>query len=145
MKNEKSNLNTDERFWQLMDLADEGDECATAELWQVYGFTYGTDTVPVTNDRLIQSVFSATEEAKSRALSILEGKVSSRNCLADGVEAPLLMGMSESARFLGVSRATLWRMIRAGRLTKVEIYHNAFRLRRSDILALVNSKEAVRG
>ena len=52
------------------------------------------------------------------------------------------MGMGDSAKFLGISRATLWRMIRDGRLTKVEIYHNAFRLRRSDILALVNDRTA---
>ncbi len=98
----------------------------------------------VSNDQLIQSVFTATPENKSRALAILEGKADPSSALRppSSVEGPLLMSMGAAAKFLGVSRATLWRMIRDGRLTKVEIYHNAFRLRRSDILALVNERTA---
>ena len=92
------------------------------------------------NDQIIQAVFTATAEAKSRALAILEGRDESPSRPPDPIEGPLLMGMGESAKFLGVSRATLWRMIRDGRLTKVEIYHNAFRLRRADILDLVNAR-----
>ena len=34
---------------------------------------------------------------------------------------PLLVGMGAGAKLLGVSRATLWRMLRAGRLEKVEV------------------------
>ncbi len=48
-------------------------------------------------------------------------------------QGPLLMGMSASAKFLGVSRATLWRMIRAGSLQKVEVLPGSFRLRRTDL------------
>ncbi len=91
----------------------------------------------VSNDQIIQAVFTATDQAKSRALAILQGRGESPSRPPVPIETPLLMGMGDSAKFLGVSRATLWRMIRDGRLTKVEIYHNAFRLRRSDILALV--------
>ena len=99
-----------------------------------------------TNDQIIQAVFTATDQAKTRALTILQGK-EDPTCLSSGLRppssetGPLLMGMGESAKFLGVSRATLWRMIRDGRLTKVEIYHNAYRLRRSDILALVQGRD----
>jgi excisionase family DNA binding protein len=50
--------------------------------------------------------------------------------------SPLLMGMSASARFLGVSRATLWRMIKAGLLQKVEVLRGRFRLRRADLEAI---------
>lgn len=100
----------------------------------------------VSNDEVIQAVFTATDDAKSHALAILTGEAELSSVLCTpSPEEPLLMGMGDSAKLLGVSRATLWRMIRDGRLTKVEIYHNAFRLRRSDILALVNSKEAARG
>ena len=100
-----------------------------------------------TNDELIQAVFTATEEATARALVILQGRaalsaIASAQADPSSVEVPLLMGMGDSAKLLGVSRATLWRMLRDGRLTKVEIYHNAFRLRRSDILALVNARTA---
>lgn len=31
------------RFNQLLDLARGGDECAVAELFQVFGFRFGTD------------------------------------------------------------------------------------------------------
>jgi len=102
----------------------------------------GGKAMAVTNDQIIQAVFTATDEAKVRALAILEGgdPASAESRPPEPDDTPLLMGMGESAEFLGVSRATLWRMIRDGRLTKVEIYHNAFRLRRSDILALVNER-----
>lgn len=96
-----------------------------------------------TNDQIIQAVFTAPDEAKSRALAILQGKEPAPQ--PEPIDGPLLMGMGDSAKLMGLSRATLWRMIRDGRLEKVEIYHNAFRLRRSDILALVNRKEAARG
>jgi hypothetical protein len=43
-KNKK--LNADDRFWQLHALAEEGDECAKADLWHDYEFTYGVDKVP---------------------------------------------------------------------------------------------------
>ena len=98
----------------------------------------------ITNDEVIQAVFSAAPEAKSQALAILQGRDSAPSCPPDD-EAPLLMGMGESAKLLGVSRATLWRMVKEGRLEKVEIYHNAYRLRRSDILDLVKQREATRG
>ncbi len=96
----------------------------------------------VSNDQLIQAVFTATTENKSRAFDILQGKADPSSDLRppSSDDGPLLMSMGESAKFLNVSRGTLWRMVRDGRLTKVEIYHNAFRLRRSDILALVNDR-----
>ena len=51
---------------------------------------------------------------------------------------PLLLGMSASAQWLGVSRATLWRMIKAGRLGKVEVLPGSFRLRRCDLESLAS-------
>lgn len=43
-KNKK--LNADDRFWQLHTLAEEGDECARADLLSEYEFTYGLDKIP---------------------------------------------------------------------------------------------------
>lgn len=96
----------------------------------------------VSNDQIIQAVFTATPANKSRALDILQGKAAPSSGFGpqSSDDGPLLLSMGDSAKFLGVSRATLWRMIRDGRLTKVEIYHNAFRLRRSDILVLVQDR-----
>jgi len=97
----------------------------------------------VQNDEVIQAVFTATDEAKEQALAILQGLESPP--VLSGVEGPgspdaagpLLLTMGQSAELLGVSRATLWRMLRAGRLEKVELYPGSYRLRRSDILDLV--------
>jgi excisionase family DNA binding protein len=97
----------------------------------------------VSNDDLIRAVFTATDEAKTRALAILEGRDGSPSRPLDN--GPLLLSMGEAAALLHVSRATLWRTIKAGRLPKVELYPGAFRLRRSDILAIVNGKAVRNG
>ena len=94
----------------------------------------------VNNDDLIRAVFTATDEAKTKALAILEGRE-----LLDADAGPLLLSMGEAAALLHVSRATLWRTIKAGRLPKVELYPGAFRLRRSDIIAIVNGKAVRNG
>jgi predicted DNA-binding transcriptional regulator AlpA len=100
----------------------------------------------VSNDDLIRAVFTATDEAKARALAILEGREPPALSSVEGsAAAPLLLSMGESAALLHVSRATLWRTIKAGRLPKVELYPGAFRLRRSDILAIVNGKAVRNG
>ena len=96
----------------------------------------------VNNDDLIRAIFApiATEERKSRALLILQGED-----IPLRIDEPLLLTMGQSAELLNVSRATLWRTIKAGRLPKVELYPGAFRLRRSDILAIVNGKAVRNG
>jgi len=71
----------------------------------------------VTNDQLIRAIFTATDESKTKALAVLEGRE-----LLDTAAGPLLLSMGEAAALLHVSRATLWRTIKAGRLPKVELY-----------------------
>ncbi len=85
------------------------------------------------------SVFTADDQAKVQALDILQGKETKQ-----ALSGPLLLGMGEAAELLGVSRATLWRMIQAGVLEKVEIYANSFRLRMSDIYELAAKKREVK-
>jgi len=97
----------------------------------------------VSNDDLIRAVFTATDEAKTKALAVLEGRDASPSRPLDN--GPLLLSMGEAAALLHVSRATLWRTIKAGRLPKVELYPGAFRLRRSDIIAIVNGKSVRNG
>ncbi len=46
-KQEKANA----RFLQLMELADEGDECARADLFREYGYAYGRGNSEVKNER----------------------------------------------------------------------------------------------
>ncbi|MCH8513880.1 MAG: helix-turn-helix domain-containing protein [Kiritimatiellae bacterium] len=41
--------------------------------------------------------------------------------------------MGKAAQYMGVSRPTMWRMIRDGRLEKVEILPGSHRMRRADL------------
>jgi len=139
----KQNMSVDERFWQLLALADDGDECAQADLEREYEFICGVDEAPITNDRLIQAVFTASNDAKAQALKILEGADDTPS--RPHSEEPLLMTMGQACELIPCSRATLWRIIKAGRLPKVEIYPNAYRLRRADVIAMANGELVSRG
>ncbi|MGE4489185.1 MAG: helix-turn-helix domain-containing protein [Kiritimatiellales bacterium] len=97
----------------------------------------------VTNEQIIQAVFSATDEAKECALEVLEGRANSPSEPQDN--DALLLSMGEAAELLNISRATLWRTLKSGRLTKVELYPGAYRLRRADVVALAAGKAVRRG
>ena len=55
---------------------------------------------------------------------------------------PFLLKMGAAASLLGVSRPTLWRMLNARRLTRVEILPATFRVRREEVEAIVFGKPA---
>ena len=93
-----------------------------------------------TMEDLMQSALTATEDLKVAALKVLRGEVESEPAPATG---PLLFGMGEAAAFIGVSRPTLWRMIKAGRLEKVELFPGSFRIRRKDVERVINGKVKV--
>jgi excisionase family DNA binding protein len=86
-----------------------------------------------TEERL-KRLFEASPEQIGAIDGILEGKIQKPPTQTVG---PLLMGMTTSANLLGVSRATLWRMIKGGVLQKIEVLPGSFRLRRSDLEAIV--------
>ena len=88
------------------------------------------------NERLLKFL-QAPPETQAEIDRILEGKVQAR---VEPTTGPLLYGMTPAAKFLGVSRATLWRMIKAGRLGKVEVLPGSFRVRRVDLEALAAGK-----
>ncbi len=81
------------------------------------------------NERLLRFL-QATPAQQAAIDQILDGKMPSNESRATG---PLLMGMTQASKFLGVSRATLWRIITQGRLSKVEILPGSYRVRRSDL------------
>lgn len=57
---------------------------------------------------------------------------------------PLLLTIQAAAKLVGCSRATVSRAIAAGRLQKVEIRDNAFRLRTADVHAWANGQPSPR-
>ena len=81
----------------------------------------------------------ATPEEKELKEGIAEGRGEAAKPERRG---PLLVSMGPAAQFLGVSRSTLWRMIQAGRLERVEVFTNSYRVRREDLEAIAAGKAA---
>jgi excisionase family DNA binding protein len=91
-----------------------------------------------TEERLLK-LLQAPADVQAAIDRILDGKAAIQSDAASN--GPLLMGMGAAAKFLGVSRATLWRMIQAGRLEKVEVLPNSFRVRRADLEAIAAGRK----
>jgi excisionase family DNA binding protein len=83
---------------------------------------------------LLQAILAATDERKEQALRVLRGEVPEK--VMRPMTGPLLLGMGAACRLLGVSRATLWRILQAGTIQKVELFPGSFRVRREDVEAL---------
>lgn len=81
---------------------------------------------------LLQALASATAERRLAALRLLRGETP----VLTTDERPLLYSVNDAARRLNLSRHSVWRAIRAGRLKKIEIYPGCERLRRTDVEAL---------
>jgi len=88
---------------------------------------------------LLTAVVAATPERKDAALKFLRGELPAA---ARPPTGPLLLGVGAGAKFLGVSRATLWRAVRAGKIQKVELFPGSFRVRREDLEALAAGRGA---
>jgi excisionase family DNA binding protein len=93
-------------------------------------------------DERLKKLLDASPEQLEAIDGILQRRIPEQMPVHQG---PLLMGMSASAKLLGVSRATLWRMIKAGLLQKVEVLPGSFRLRRADLEAIAAGQSLSRG
>ena len=96
-------------------------------------------TVPQSNpnERLLKFL-QASPEMQTEIDRILEGKGPTK---VEPPAGPTFCGVSAAAKFLGISRATVWRMIKSGRLHKVEMYPGSSRIRWADLKAIVAGKE----
>jgi excisionase family DNA binding protein len=56
---------------------------------------------------------------------------------------PFLLKMGAAAALLGVSRPTLWRMLQARRLARVEILPKTYRVRREEVEGIAFGKPVV--
>ena len=92
---------------------------------------------PNPNDRLMRFL-QATPEQQAAIDRILEGKMDRP---PEPPKGPLLMMIKDAAVLLGVHRATIWRLLRAGRLEPVMLL-GAVRVRRADVEAVANGKGA---
>lgn len=106
--------------------------CAVGEEHRKREDTDMAETGNVTNE-LFQALATASDERKVAALKALRGEMEAARKPAVG---PLLLGMGQAARLLNVSRATLWRILQAGKIQRVELFPGSFRVRREDVEAL---------
>ena len=97
--------------------------------------TGATATDP--NQRLIR-MLQATPEQLAAIDRVLTGQVEAAKPASNG---PLLMQVRDAAKLLGVHRATIWRLVKAGRLTPVPLL-GAVRIRRDEIEGIALGKEA---
>ena len=88
---------------------------------------------------LLQAILGADRRKRTVALKVLKGDVP----LSGDPDQPLMMKAGPAARFLGVSKATFWRLVYTGRLTSVRITNKATFFRRRDLEALVNAGSPV--
>lgn len=90
------------------------------------------------NERIMKFL-QAPPEQQEKIDRILDDKAPAE---VETPSGPLLMGMSDAARLLGVSRASMWRMIvKYGRIKRVELFPGSYRVRRADIEAIAAGKE----
>lgn len=54
------------------------------------------------------------------------------------ISGPFLLKLGDGAKLLGVSRATLWRMCKQGRLVPIEILPGTHRVSRADLESLAS-------
>jgi excisionase family DNA binding protein len=86
-------------------------------------------------------VLQATPEQLAAIDRVLEGKGAESEAQSAKRNGPLTMMIRDAADYLGVHRATILRLMKAGRLTPVPLL-GAIRVRRDELEAIALGKEA---
>jgi excisionase family DNA binding protein len=83
-------------------------------------------------ETFMRAALNATPEARVAAYEKLTAKPSPMD------KMPLLLNMGDAAKYLGVSRVTLWRMVNEGQIKKVQVTAKGYRISVADLDAFVN-------
>jgi excisionase family DNA binding protein len=86
------------------------------------------------NDRMLR-VLQASPEQLAAIDRVLEGRTAESEAESAKSKGPLLLRVCDAARYLGVHRATIHRLSKAGRLTLVPLL-GAMRIRREELEAI---------
>ena len=92
----------------------------------------------LTSEQRLLRLLQARPEEQAAIDRILEGRLAPEPQAPKG---PLLMRVKDAAALLGVHRATIWRLVKAGRLQTVELL-GSLRVRRADIEGLAAGHQA---
>lgn len=80
------------------------------------------------NERMLK-ILQASPDQQAAIDAILEGRKPDEQT----IQGPLLMGVEEGAKFMGVSRTTLWRIIKSGDIKPIEYRPGSYKVRRQDL------------
>ncbi len=83
-------------------------------------------------EELLLAILAADEGRRREALRYLRGETVMEERPVT-ITGPALVRMGAAAKYLGVSRATLWRMVRDGGIEQVEVRRDSFRMRKVDL------------
>ena len=88
--------------------------------------------------QMIKLALASDETVQGEVARCIEAALAGRLPGDDAPQdsGPLLMTMKDAADFLGVSRVTIWRMVKEQTLRPVEIRRGVFRIRRADLQEL---------
>ncbi len=89
----------------------------------------------LSSEQRLLKMLQASPEQRAAVDRILLGQVAPEAMVARAPNGPLLMRVKDAAALLGVHRATIWRLVKAGRLEGVELL-GSLRVRRADVEAL---------
>lgn len=94
---------------------------------------------PVDLEELLLSLLAADNDRRRSALRVLRGETETPVAPSDE-EGVVLLRPGEAARYLGISRTTLWRLAREGRLERVEIRQGSYRFRKAELQRFAHAK-----
>lgn len=88
---------------------------------------------------LLSNIVAASPERKTAALKALRGEAAPA---VQALAGPLFFNMGGAAKYLGIGRSSLWRLVQAGRVPTVELMPGMIRVRRADLDQLAAGGES---